>query len=206
MARGCGARLDCREECRRVGGVATLNLKGEPTMFTDAESALLWATEIMRLRRWPKLSSIYNESVPDNVREAVADAEGERDRVAEAWQGEPLSGFDKYSMAQKVYKALAALAADEQRLLMLYAWGDYADEARLRAALAIQAQMRAEGKRVRLNYRYSYRQLGAIYAVDPKTVARRVRQALEGMGNRMAGLLVVPVEEGDMTMGDGMMV
>lgn len=165
-------------------------------MFTDAESALLWSTEILRLRRWPKLSSIYNEGVPDQMREVVSDAESERDRVAEAWQGEPLSGFDKYSMAQKVYKALAGLGGDEQRVLMLYAWGDYADEPRLRASLAIQAQMRAEGKRVRLNYRYSYRQLAALYGIDPKTAAKRVRMALERLSDRMAGLLMVPMEEG----------
>jgi hypothetical protein len=143
-------------------------------MFEDAESALRWGTEMLRRRRWPKMSSIWTE--------VTAEAEWIEDR----WLGTKLLGLPedhegRLALALRVERAMAALEnkqAEAARMLRLWAMGDWADEVRLRAALAIQEKARREGLRVRLSYRYTYAQLAAMLGCDRKAAWRLVMDAL----------------------------
>lgn len=143
-------------------------------VFRDAEQALVWSAEVLRRRRLPALSKVWDE--------VLAEAEF----VARAWEGEkqhylPTSPLDRLDVALKVEKvmdALAVLDGEAAVILRLWAWGDWADEGRLRRALAMQEKLRREGIRVRVSYRYSYSQLGILLGCDKKVAWRRVREAL----------------------------
>lgn len=160
-------------------------------MFESAEQALLWSAEVLRRRRWPRLSGFWK------------DLDGEADDVALLWEGEKLVGLPedadgRLSLALGVEKALAAVAARDGHaaaLLRLWAWGDWADEGRLRGALAVQEKCRREGVRVRIAYRYTYAQLAQVLGCDRKAAWRRVQVALALLGEALAaGRLVVRVE------------
>lgn len=151
-------------------------------VFKDAEQALVWSAEVLRRRRLPALSKVWDE--------VLAEAEF----VARAWEGEklehlPSSPLDRLDLALKVERALDTLSAlDNQAalLLRLWAWGDWADEARLRRALAMQEKLRREGVRVRVSYRYSYSQLGILLGCDKKVAWRRVQDALGRLDSFLA--------------------
>lgn len=161
----------------------------QASVFADAEHALQWSCEVLRRRRLPKLSSLWKE---------VSD---EADAVARAWEGEkavelPHGAVERLDLALKVEGALDELArADSEaaRLLRLWAWGDWADEKRLWAALAMKEKLRRQGVHVRLSYRYSTTQLGRLLGCDRGTAWRRLQVALEGVGRVLVarGLVVV---------------
>lgn len=133
--------------------------------FKNVEEALGWSTEVLRARRFPRLSSIYGE---------MEQEEGGEKRTANL--NLPSDYDERLSLAMKVYSFLSHnLDAEEQRLIQFTHWGDYADEKRLRTAEALQQRMRAEGKRIRLSYTYSHRQVGAALNMPcHKTVKRRL--------------------------------
>lgn len=160
-------------------------------MFESAEQALQWSAEVLRRRRWPKLSSFWR------------DLDGEADSVAMVWEGEKLMGLPedaegRLGLALGVEKALADVArrdAAAAALLRIWAWGDWADEGRLRRALAVQEKCRREGLRVRVAYRYTYAQLAQLLGCDRKTAWRKVQVALALMVEALAARkLVVRVE------------
>lgn len=168
--------------------------------FSDAEQALVWSAEVLRRRRLPKLSRVWDE-----VRE-------EAEFVARVWEGErnfslPGNEMDRLGLALKVEKVLEGLArrgVEDIGLLKVWVWGDWADEDRLRRALQMQEVLRRRGMRVRLCYRYSYGQLGRMLGVDRKVAWRRVQAALEvlerellAMGLVVGGRGVKDVEEGE---------
>jgi hypothetical protein len=164
--------------------------KEERIMFLDAEAAWLWSVEVLRMRRFARISSIYDQV----VREEGPWQEPGQGIKEKVWLGEPLAAADKVAMAAKLARLVEGLGEERAQLLKLFAWGDYADEGRLRRALTYQTRMRGEGVRVRLSYRYSYRQLGLLLGVDHKTAAKRVREALLMLAVAMErdGLLFVP--------------
>jgi hypothetical protein len=157
-------------------------------LFEQAEEALKWAVEVLRQRRLPRTYSFFKEL-------AV-----EAEFVAQRWEGGknlslPKDTHERAHLAMRVMDALDDVVAKDGeagQLLRLWAWGDWADEGRLAAALAIQEKCRREGVRVRICYRYTYEQLGEILKLDKKVVWRRVREAFhlleEGLVRR--GLMV----------------
>lgn len=162
-------------------------------VFDDAEQALCWAAEVLRRRRWPKLCALWRE----------VGGESEAEYVAGRWGGErlvglPLDAEDRLSLALKVEDALAGVVARDGvagQLLRLWAWGDWADEARLRGAMAVQEKCRREGLRVRVAYRYSYAQLGFLLGCDRKAAWRQVQAAVMLLGEELGKRgLVVTVE------------
>jgi|GEM_PF-1766871 len=174
----------------------------EGFMFEDAEQGLRWAAEVLRRRRCPRVSPVWREISP----EAGAEVEAEAGRVAAAWgkgwAGLPKDADDRLGLALKMEDALGELAKMDGRAaeaLRLWAWGDWADGRRLAVALAVQEKARREGIRVRIAYRYSYAQLGAVLGCDKKTAWRRVREALDTLGmilqaRGLLAVVVAPVE------------
>lgn len=150
-------------------------------MFENAEDALKWAVEVLRRRRLPRTAGIWRE------------IEAEAEFVAKAWEGAknlglPQGGEERMHLALRIMEGLEALKVREgaaMRLLQLWALGDWADEGRLAAALAIQEKCRREGMRVRMAYRYSYAQLGEILACDRKVAWRRVQEGLASLGREL---------------------
>lgn len=147
-------------------------LQAEEGMFDSAQGAMLFATDVLRRRRFPKIGNTYN---------------GEKPRVMHMAAGED----DKYTLALSVYQCLARLDEDMQRLLKLHFWGDYVETQKLHAAIALQEKWRQEGKRVRLSYMYSQRQLASILGVGKSTVERRLNKALRLLSRELVdvGLL-----------------
>lgn len=136
--------------------------------FETALQALHWAAEVIRARRSPRLSAIYRQVVPET---------GEPENPSPRNIFLPDDADTRYALAQTIMAAVGHLSAEQARLLLLLVWGDWADERRLGAALAIQERMRREGLRVRLSYRYSLRRLGEELGHDGKYAARRVNEA-----------------------------
>lgn len=159
-------------------------------VFDSAEHALKWAVEVLRRRRLPKLTSLWRE------------IEAEAEWIGQAWEGEknvtlPHDRDERMHLALKVMEAVTR-SGEGARLLLLWAMGDWADEGRLAAAMAIQERCRREGMRVRLAYRYTYDQLGTVLGCDRKAAWRKVQDALQALGLELTreGFLVA-VEGGE---------
>lgn len=150
-------------------------------VFADAEQALVWSAEVLRRRRLPKLTRMW-----DDLQEEV-------EFVARAWEGEkhfslPADEVGRLDLALKVERALDAMAKGDRegaQLLKLWVWGDWADDARLQRALTMQEVLRRRGMRARLSYRYTYAQLGQLLEVDRKAAWRRVQEALGVLGREL---------------------
>lgn len=149
---------------------------GEQEMFGDSLSALTWATEVMRVRRFPKIPSVYSGMArPDVI----------------ASGGMPV-GADTYAQALTVYQCVYKLSPAEQEILQLHVWGDFATPVRLDGALKLQEAWRQKGKRVRLSYRYSQRQLGTILGMSKSHAGRTLNAALRALADELlaAGVIV----------------
>ena len=155
--------------------------------FDHVNHAMKWATEVLRHRRFPKINPMYQE---------IVSKQDKAHQESRYWHGEygnlPTDPDERVSLALKVNDAANRLMKDEQVLLQLYYWGDYASPKRLAAAEKIQRSCEQKGRRVRLSYRYSYRQLASILGVAHTTAARRVEAALKSMEDMLhqEGLLI----------------
>lgn len=160
-------------------------------VFENAENALKWAVEVLRRRRLPKIAGFWRE------------IEAEAEWIGQAWTGTknltlPQQADERMELALRVMEALAKVSernAKLGRLLQLWAWGDWVDEGRLAAALAIQEKCRREGVRVRIAYRYTYAQLGVLLDCDKKTAWRLVQDGLELLGEILGHEGLVSVVE-----------
>ncbi len=159
-------------------------------IFDNAEHALKWAVEVLRRRRLPKLSSLWRE------------IEAEAEWIAQAWEGDknltlPSDRDERMHLALKVMETVTR-SGEGARVLLLWAMGDWADEGRLAAAMAIQERCRRDGIRVRLAYRYTYDQLGTVLKCDRKGAWRKVQDALHALGRELTlGGMLVAVEGGE---------
>lgn len=150
-------------------------------VFESAEEALKWEVEVLRRRHLPKTSPIWRE------------IEAEAEWVGRSWEGGknlslPTGGDERMHLAGKVMEALERAGVKDaglERILRLWALGDWADDGRLNAALAIQEKCRREGIRVRLAYRYTYEQLGVALGCDRKTAWRKVQDGLAMVGEEL---------------------
>lgn len=162
-------------------------------VFETAEEALQWAVEVLRRRRLPRSSRIWQEMAP------------EMQAVEEAWAGRknmliPADADERLDLALTVMEALERLKPDEVRVLKLWSLGDWADEGRLQAALAIQEKLRREGLRVRMSYRYTFEQVAIADACTKKTAWRRVQKALAKLSRELqlrgvVARVMVPVRD-----------
>lgn len=156
--------------------------------FNDAHHAMLWATEVLRKKRFPRISGFYRKIERE---EPLTEEESK-------WLGEygqlPTEWDDRQSLAIQVYKLLDHLTDDQWQLLRLRYWGDYYDENNLRRMEAMQEKLRMQNKRLKLNYRYSYRQVGTALGIDHKTARKRLDIALRDLYDELLAIgLVVPI-------------
>ncbi|MFZ2620551.1 MAG: hypothetical protein WAX89_06715 [Alphaproteobacteria bacterium] len=144
----------------------------EQPPFLDAHSAMIWSTEVLRARRFPKIAAFYQEAEKGEMAARMREFRAESLYV-------PKGAEDRLALAVLVYQAVNQLPEALQQVLNLYYWGDYADALRYRAALAFQERMRQEGLRVRLSYRYSYREVGRQLRMTHVTAKCHVDKALQ---------------------------
>lgn len=141
--------------------------------FASAEEALFWSADVLRLRHLPKLTSLWREVLAEAP---CPDAPSELDRHSYAPSERdhlPRHEDDRLSLALAVERLLEGMEESGQ-LLRLHAWGDWVNDVRLRAALALQERLRRQGHTLRLNYRMSLRQLGTYLGRDKKTVSKHL--------------------------------
>ncbi len=156
------------------------------SIFDDVNHALVWATEHLRRKSFPKISNIYKEDVS---------ALGQESSAVKKWSGHkanlPTDGEEAMLLAMKVYRFVRALKPAEQQLILLRYWGDYHSPQYLKGALQIKEVMRQRGHHVRLNYRFSYQQVGVQQNIHYKKAEREIKRILGELETKMSekGLL-----------------
>ncbi len=158
--------------------------------FESAQDALHWAVEVLRRRRLPRHSGTLTNRVALSARQKMAtdlarlNLAAEATQVAATWGGRfqphlPHDAAGRLSLALQIEQSMATLPPEAARLLKLWAWGDWADEARLHAAQVHQEKLRQQGVRVRLSYRYSLEQLATLAGLSKATIWRQLQAALK---------------------------
>ncbi len=138
-------------------------------IFNSIGQAIGWATEVMRQRRFPSVSTFYREMEKEWENEAVQDFQGESCFLPQDYE-------DRFSLSMRVYECIdKALNEEQKKLLLTYYWGDFVTEERYRKQMKFQERMRQQEIRVRLSYRYSFRQIAKMIGCSDKTVARKIR-------------------------------
>lgn len=166
--------------------------------FGNAGEALLWAVEVLRRRRLPRSSATLTNQVALShaQQQAVAlerlNLAAEASATAAQWGGRfapnlPHDAEGRLGLALKIEATLQTLPNAEAQLLKLWAWGDWADEARLRAAQIHQEKLRQQGIRARLSYRYSTAQLALLAGLSKATLWRQLQGALRALEAALAG-------------------
>ncbi len=154
--------------------------------------------EVLRRRRLPRSSAPLANQVALSHAQQRAQALESLNLAAEAsataaqWGGRfhpnlPHDAAGRLGLALKVEAALHTLLTPQAQLLKLWAWGDWADESRLHAALVHQEKLRRQGIRARLSYRYSTAQLALLTGVSKATLWRQLQVALSALETALAG-------------------
>lgn len=164
--------------------------------FSDARWALFWSADVLRRRYLPKIGAFWREIDAEGTRELETLQTGVPGRVERAPEKMllPEDEDDRHALALKVEDVLRGMGPPHGLLLRQLAWGDAWCDAALRAAMAHREKARREGLRLRVNYRYTYRQLASLHDCEAKAVWRRVRAAMAAFaaGLHRAGLLWLP--------------
>ena len=172
--------------------------------FDTAAQAWAWATEVLRRKRLPISSPAWRGNVSLTAaqrmtmlaeeakqRSFISSEEEARTWHASFKQKLPHTSAERYALAQRIQAAVKALPAAHSCVLIHWAWGDWADDARLRAALAVQEKARREGKRVRLSYQYSAQQLGYVLGCSKVQAWRRLNTAMKMLTCKLQTMGVV---------------
>ena len=147
--------------------------KHERLYFSFNSICIFWGAEVLRNRRFASISSFYKEAQSDSV------CRTRQNNLPNDPEECVLLAVEIWGLARK------HLSEGEYSLLYFRHWGDYATEGRLRRALQLQEKLRNEGKRLRLSYTYSYRQLGTIFKIDHKTVKRHLDKSYENLAKNL---------------------
>lgn len=185
----------------------TITIENNAPFDTSAQS-WLWATEVLRRKRLPLSSPAWREDVCMTAvqrvtmlaEEAKQRAFTEMEQETNAWHGTfkqrlPQIPAERYALAQRIQAAVQSLPEAYRAILMDWAWGDWANEARLRAALAVQEKARREGKRVRLSYRYSAQQLAGLLGCSKVQAWRKLNAAMKKLEAKLQEIGVVHVAD-----------
>lgn len=155
--------------------------------FDDVNHALIWSTEHLRRRSFPKISDIYKSDTSMHASD---------DKVIKAWSGMrdnlPSDGEEAMLLAMKVYRFVRSLKPEEQQIILLRYWGDYHSQQYLKSALQIKEAMRIRGQHVRLNYRFSYKQIAQVQNMHYKKAERELKRILAELEAKMCEKDLVP--------------
>lgn len=155
--------------------------------FQDAHHALTWATEVLRQSRFPQISKFYHEISSDRRHLDTTE-------IAHVFTPDdplPTEKSDRLALAYSIYRCVSNLDEQQQKLLKMKYWGDYYDDKVLFRAQKTQETLRQRGMRVRLNYRYSLRQLATMMGKSHNTVSARVGESLRGLERQLQDLDIV---------------
>ena len=142
--------------------------------FESADQALAWSTEVLRTKRFAKISPFYREIFNEGGTASLAKTHNAQALL-------PDDPDDRYGLAMKVDGLSQKLPEHERQILKFYYWGDYASDVLMKKAQRDVQAMRAKGIRTRMHYTYSFRHLGRMFNMDHKTAAKRVREAQESL-------------------------
>lgn len=136
--------------------------------FDNVQHALIWATEILRSNTFPKISNIY-------IKEALSSREDVKQRAWSGWRENlPADQEEATLLAMKVYRSVKNMPAVDQELLLMKYWGDYYDKTYLKSTLQIKEAMRQRGQHLRLNYRFSLRQIAVIKEIHFRKIHKNI--------------------------------
>jgi len=144
--------------------------------FVDAKQAMVWATEILRKRRFPKNGMFYMDAVDDEADEDTVEG---RAFYGVGEGNLPATQDERALLATKVYGLLNGVDEKYRETLLHLYWGDFLHEDGYKKASYVQEYLRQKGIRTRLCYRYSYRQVGNKMGIDHKTARRWEELGLE---------------------------
>ena len=140
--------------------------------FENVNHALIWATEVMRRHSRPRISNIYDKGLLAELEMPQADV---------SWSGFrqylPTSMDEQMHLASIVWKEVKMLDEDLQKMIRLSFFGDWYSDKNLQGVLAMQNEMRKQGKRMRLNHRYGVRQVATLMDMNYRTLHRKLESA-----------------------------
>ena len=138
-------------------------------VFESATQALTWATENMRRRMFPKISSVYKE---------IASPTAES---SDSWRQQrsylPSDAESVSLLTSKIFSCLKELDEMQQHLIILKYWGDFYEQGHFQRKVRQLELLRKQGHRVRLNYRYTMRQIASEVDMNYRTVHRNIEKA-----------------------------
>lgn len=142
-------------------------------IFENVHHALVWSTETVRRASRPAISSIYEKGLI---------AELENAETHKEWTGWrthlPVEKEERFMLAAKVWQSVKSLSKEQEKIIRLTYFGDWHHDIHLMKMLELQERMRKEGKRLRLNYRYSVRQVATLMDMNYRTVHRKLDAAM----------------------------
>ena len=147
----------------------TYNQDDHTPAFENLSHLLTWTTETLRAQADPHVASVYKI-----LKES-------RDGIPHPFKVKNPSyspHIDKHILALDLDRLTEHhLTKEEYQLIRLYYWGDYTTPLHLKRARLLQEKHRLEGKRVRLNWRYSFRQIATLRNISTPTVSKRINRA-----------------------------
>ncbi len=156
----------------------SLTAQDENWYFLSAHQALCWSTEVLRHKRHPNISSLYQE-IPSQL-DTNLDPDWSLD-----WPHLPSDGQERVELAQTVQAFLRYCSADEQDLLQKIYWGDYHHPQHLARSLYVQETLRQKGVRAHVKMRYNHKQLAEMLQVHPRTISRRLKIAQDKIAEKL---------------------
>lgn len=156
--------------------------------FDNVQHALIWATEILRGKTFPSISNIY-------IKESISSKEDIKQR---AWSGYrenlPTDQEEATLLAMKVYRSVKVMSHEKQEILLMKYWGDYYDKTYLKTTLQIKEAMRQRGKHMRLNYRFSIRQIAELKEMNFSKTRNMIMGIEEELSRNLHGKdMLLPV-------------
>ena len=160
-------------------------------IFDGVRHAMIWATEHLRSKTFPKTSSIY-------LKERLKNQEDKSIKSWAEWREDlPSNPEEAMLLSMQVYRMVRKLRAEDQEVIYMKYWGDYHDKAYLKGALQIKEAMRQRGKHVRLNYRFSIRQIAVLKDVHFCKIQRALMRIEGELATHLIGKgLIPPLLEG----------
>lgn len=159
-------------------------------IFDDVNHALIWATEHLRRKSFPKVSDIYKKDISSLHLE---------EKDIKSWAGYknnlPTDAEEAMLLAIKVYRIVRNLKPEEQQFVLLRYWGDYHSPQYLKSALQIKEAMRIRGQHVRLKYRFTYRQVAELQNVHVKKAERETKRILDELAKKMSEKGLIATQE-----------
>ena len=135
--------------------------------FESASQALSWYADVIRQRNSARISCIYDKGI---LLEKTITASSHASLLPSDIESTTL-------LLTRLDKIKNMLCEKDQLLLTLKYNGDWHDAKNIKAMYVLQERLRQQGKRLRLNTRYSVRQIAEKIGQNYRTVHRNIDKA-----------------------------